>query len=388
MTHRVTIAGHTWTLFTPPPRVLALLEILRNSDRMVWPLAYALMVGAIATLDRVWGGRRTGWLLLGMLGLQAVDVGPQLVKIHELVAAAPAAVPQPLSDPFWTAAARRYARVRAVPGENLGEGWADIARFAALAGLPTDAIYMARVDSAAEAALQAKMAAILTSGTFELDTLYVLRDEASLAMARASHVAGRDLILQADGYWVLAPWWCEHNAVPVVPPGRGARADARISAAGRHVMRPPIATVKKWIWTVTAGPSVWKEYRTRSCGYRASARSGSRHLLAGRTLGGIWKEQRDGRTRTARRPRNSAKRPKSSVSGSRASATKARLQPRCWTKTACWRAANGSGGSGAGRAHGRGDVPRGGAEPSHELRSASQSASPNRCGHPAHHATA
>ena len=146
-----------------------------------------------------------------MLGLQAVDVGPQLVKIRGLVAAAPIAVPQPLSGPFWAAAARRYARVRAVPGENLGEGWADIARFAALAGLPTDAIYMARVDSAAEAALQAKMAAILTSGIFEPDTLYVLRDEASLAMARASHVAGRDLILQADGYWVLAPWWCEHK---------------------------------------------------------------------------------------------------------------------------------------------------------------------------------
>jgi hypothetical protein len=223
VTHRVTIAGHTWTLFTPPPRVLALLEILRNSDRMVWPLAYALMVGAIATLGRVWGGRRTGWLLLGMLGLQAADVGPQLVKIHELVAAAPAAVPQPLSDPFWTAAARRYARVRAVPAENLGEGWADIARFAALAGLPTDAIYMARVDSAAEAALQAKMAALLTSGTFEPDTLYVLRDEASLAMVRASHVAGRDLILEADGYWVLAPWWCEHNAAAgcTARPGQG-----------------------------------------------------------------------------------------------------------------------------------------------------------------------
>ena len=67
------------------------------------------------------------------------------------------------------------------------------------------------------------MAAALTSGTFEPDTLYVLRNEASLAMARASHVAGRDLILQADGYWVLAPWWCEHNAAAgcAARPGQG-----------------------------------------------------------------------------------------------------------------------------------------------------------------------
>jgi hypothetical protein len=222
VTHRVAIAGHTWTLFNPPPQAFAVLTILRNSDRMVWPLAYALLVGAIATLDRAWGGRRTGLLLLGLLGLQAIDVGPCLAKVRDRLAAAPAAVPQSLSDPFWTAAARRYARIRAVPGENIGEGWADIARFAAVAGLPTDAVYMARVDTAAEAALQAKTAAILTSGTFEPGTLYVLRDAASLSMARASHVAGRDLILQADGYWVLAPWWCEYDAAAgcAARPGR------------------------------------------------------------------------------------------------------------------------------------------------------------------------
>ena len=105
---------------------------------------------------------------------------------------------------------------------NIGEGWADIARFAAVAGLPTDAIYMARVDTAAEAALQAKTAVILTSGSFEPGTLYVLRDEASLSMARASHVVGRDLILQADGYWVLAPRWCEYDAAAscAARPGR------------------------------------------------------------------------------------------------------------------------------------------------------------------------
>ena len=45
VTHRVAIAGHTWTLFTPPPWAFALLRVLRNSNRMVWPLAYALLVG-------------------------------------------------------------------------------------------------------------------------------------------------------------------------------------------------------------------------------------------------------------------------------------------------------------------------------------------------------
>ena len=66
---------------------------------------------------------------------------------------------------------------------------------------------MARVDEAAVAALRARTAAILASGAYEPGTLYVLRDAASLALARASHDPGRDGLVQADGYWVLAPGW-------------------------------------------------------------------------------------------------------------------------------------------------------------------------------------
>jgi hypothetical protein len=130
---------------------------------------------------------------------------------------------QKLANPFWAAAAQRYARIRAVPGGNLGLGWPLIAPFAAQAGMPTDAIYMSRVDTAAVAALRAKTAAILRTGDFEPATLYVLRDEASLALARASLVPGRDLLLQADRLWVLAPRWCEQQPAPgcAARPGEG-----------------------------------------------------------------------------------------------------------------------------------------------------------------------
>ncbi|MFC7542079.1 hypothetical protein ACFQU2_24920 [Siccirubricoccus deserti] len=212
VTQRVTLGGALMAELPLPAWLLDRLDVLRNAERMAWPLAYALMVGAVALADRAWGGRRVGWLLLGLLALQWVDLRPGLAFRHGLVAGAPSGVPQRLFDPFWAEAAGRYVRVRAVPAVNMGEGWESIARFAAQAGLPTDSVYMARVDEVAAAALRARVAAELRDGRYEPGTLYVLRDAASLALARGSHDPTRDLLRQADGYWVLAPGWSERIA--------------------------------------------------------------------------------------------------------------------------------------------------------------------------------
>lgn len=116
-------------------------------------------------------------------------------------------IPQRLFDPFWPEAARVYRQVRAVPAANIGAGWQSIAQFAMLAGMPTDSVYLARVDGAALDALRARTAEILASGAYEPGTLYILRDADSLARARASHDRARDALLHVDGYWVLAPGW-------------------------------------------------------------------------------------------------------------------------------------------------------------------------------------
>jgi hypothetical protein len=207
VTHRVTIAGHTWTIFNPPDWLLGYATLLRNSERMVWPLAYAAMFGSIVTAARTFGGQRTGYLLLALLAVQWIDISPGLARRRSLTDGAPREAPQRLTDPFWAAAAKAYSRVRAVPAGNLGEGWDVIAPFAARVGLATDAVYLARVDGAAVAALRAKVAVFLAAGRYEPGTLYVLRDEASLQLARAGYDPRRDLLIRADGFWVLAPAW-------------------------------------------------------------------------------------------------------------------------------------------------------------------------------------
>jgi hypothetical protein len=208
VTHRVALGSHVLVLFEPPDWFMRPAAALRNSIRMAWPLAYALMFGAILACVRTLGGRRTGWLLLGLLALQWVDLRPGIAARGVAAAAAARAVPERLPDPFWAEAVRRYGRVRCTPAANTGPGWDRVGVLTAHAGgVPTDCIYLARVDDAALAALRAKVAEVLRSGAYEPGTLYVLRDEASQALAQASHDPARDLLLEADGFWVLAPGW-------------------------------------------------------------------------------------------------------------------------------------------------------------------------------------
>ena len=128
-----------------------------------------------------------------MLGLQWVDLHPGIVARSSVFAGAPREVPERLSDPFWAEAVRTYTQIRAAPAANAGPGWDAIGVLAARAGLPTDCIYLARVDRATLAALRAKVRSILGSGAYEPGTLYVLRDEESLASAGlARPVAGSD----------------------------------------------------------------------------------------------------------------------------------------------------------------------------------------------------
>jgi hypothetical protein len=208
------VAGRVWTLFEPPAWFVGPAAALRNSTRMAVPLAYALLFGAIAAAARAWGGRRTGWLLLVLLAAQWADLRPGITARGAAAAAAPREVPGRLSDPFWAEAIGRYDRIRCAPAANIGAGWDTVGVLAARAGVPTDCIYMARVDGAAIAALRAKVARSLASGAYEPGTLYLLRDAESLALARASHDPARDLILQADGHWVLAPGWRERLSLP------------------------------------------------------------------------------------------------------------------------------------------------------------------------------
>jgi hypothetical protein len=207
-THRPTVGGMRIELTPLPERLVDIAGALRASERYFWPLAYAAAIASAFALVARLGGRRAG-LALGLLAvIQAADFGPGLARMRHFFPPTEATVPLRLADPFWEEAARRYQRIRVVPAQNQGFPWEEVAVFAASRGLDTDAVYLARSDEAAKAALQARTAEELRSGRHEPGTLYVFRDEPSLALALRGLDGRRDLVAEFDRLWVLAPgWW-------------------------------------------------------------------------------------------------------------------------------------------------------------------------------------
>jgi len=207
ISNHAAIAGHVVLLFNLPAWATHFADMLRSSERFFWPLGYALIFSAIALvatrLPR-WPARA---LVGAALALQVVDIDRGMARFRSLVAAAPPIEADRLSSPFWAQAGRRYARVRAVPQGNFGPQWEAVARFAEKWGLPTDAVYLSRVDSTTLERLRARTAADLAAGRWERGTLYVLRNDATRALVARRLDPTRDLLTVIDGVTVFAPGW-------------------------------------------------------------------------------------------------------------------------------------------------------------------------------------
>ncbi|WP_372620719.1 DUF6311 domain-containing protein [Falsiroseomonas sp.] len=207
ISNRVGVAGQVITLFELPAPAARLAEMLRSSERFFWPLAYAAIFAAVALLAARLPNPRLRLLLAAAFLLQMVDIDAGMAKFRALVAEAPRIAAERLPDPFWSQAALRHVRVRAVPAANFGLQWEPVARFAARHRLPTDAVYLSRVDPAAIRSLNARTLADLAAGRWERGTLYVLRDEATRALVARRADSGRDLLAVIDGVRVFAPGW-------------------------------------------------------------------------------------------------------------------------------------------------------------------------------------
>jgi hypothetical protein len=207
ISHRVSIGGRVIELAALPEQVLTYADALRASERFLWPFAYTLLFAAVTALIRGLGAARAGAVLAVLVVVQFADLQPGFARLARYFPDGPAVAPLRLQDPFWTEAAARYRRVRLAPTGMQARHWEEIAVYAATRGLPTDAVYLARLDPAKVAALNGRILADLAAGRFEPGSLYALGSEATLAAARAGMDPARDLLARFDGIWVLAPGW-------------------------------------------------------------------------------------------------------------------------------------------------------------------------------------
>lgn len=228
----------------PLPEILErAASLFRSSGRMLWPLHYLVVFTTAIILFRRIGMKKGRVALAAALLLQAGDGAAGWLPIAQRARVSGQAWSTPLSDPFWGAAARHYARIRYIPTGNHPPPWKELSYLAVTHGIGTDAVYLARIDARNMLQLRARGVSALRSGTFEPDTLYVFYD--GLACFAAAVIdPSRDLLMRIDGLDVLAPRWLESRSIPqAAQPIRATAAQGPglvcgRDAAGRRTLTP------------------------------------------------------------------------------------------------------------------------------------------------------
>lgn len=190
-----------------PDLVLKAASVFRASGRMFWPVFYVIVFATIFLIVRT-NDKRTAVSLLGLaLVIQIADTSAGWTGIRKkLMTESNSTWATPLVDPFWERAASKYKKVRWIQPVNISPKWLTLAAYAGTHGLSTDAVSLARVGTSAMEQAQRKASAVIKTGTYEPDSLYVLDDKA-FRRAAFSINPEMDVLARIDGFNILAPGW-------------------------------------------------------------------------------------------------------------------------------------------------------------------------------------
>lgn len=200
VSHRVDFAGRTLAILPMPPAMLTLLDPIRASSRLFWPVAYALALFGILGVLRL-SRKRADLLLTALLSLQVLDMLGTIRMVHAGSArAADRTIWQRTRDPRWADAilkARDVTFMPAIATQDL-HLFQEIAWRAIDAGRPMRLVYAARQNATTNDRLAREYKAF-QAGRLQPNRLYVLLPQAKLPAGAETRLA------VLDGVRVLLP---------------------------------------------------------------------------------------------------------------------------------------------------------------------------------------
>ncbi|MVF13171.1 hypothetical protein FT643_13600 [Ketobacter sp. MCCC 1A13808] len=216
LSHQVGMQSLWFSLPLPEP-VQRFANIFRSSGRMFWPVYYVVYFAIIFLIVRGYS-RRVAIALIGLgLAVQIVDTSAEWLEIRKRLMTIPGSHWQTkLVNPFWKEAAMRYNRIRWIPPEENSVNWQELANFAGVHKMPTDAVHMARVDMESLHLANEKAIETLMTGQYDRDSLYFFGDNAIEKVARHLN-SDSDLFARIDGFVVVAPGWNKCASCSSVP---------------------------------------------------------------------------------------------------------------------------------------------------------------------------
>lgn len=183
-----------------PPEVRALLDPVRASGRMFWPVGYVLVLMAVLTSFRL-SAQRAGLALIGIIAIQVIDLAGMADAIRAQTQPAGAhRLYTRTRDPRWGALITGSRSIAFFPADvtrDLGL-FQEIAWRAANAGRPVSNVYAARADRVTIRRAHAEAAAF-ARGQRVPGRLYVLLADMPLPAAMAARRR------RIDGVVVILP---------------------------------------------------------------------------------------------------------------------------------------------------------------------------------------
>jgi len=205
--HRVGFGGITFELAVPEI-IIRLASVLRSSGRMFWPVFYFVIFLSLLFLIRHLSKKIVVTIFSLFLVIQMIDTSaawwPRRVEQQRLEGAE---FSSSFKDVFWNSAANHYKKWVSLPLVDL-QGqlhWISVGVLALRHRFETNAVYLARYNSADVQSSNQTLLNALYQGQFNPQTLYILDD--SKVLAAQMHIHPDDLLAKIDGLNVLAPGW-------------------------------------------------------------------------------------------------------------------------------------------------------------------------------------
>jgi hypothetical protein len=193
------IARHALFSFPLPAFLAPLLDMVRASGRLFWPVAYTIVFVAILAVYRL-GQRRAALVLAVLLAIQLVDVAGIVRAVHKATDDPAGHMYVRTADPRWRGAIAAASDVTFMTGEPTDDLalYQEVAWRATSLRRPVRVVYSAR-RSTETAARMGKERERFLAGALEATRLYVL-----LPGSPVPRTAGRRLVV-LDGTRVILP---------------------------------------------------------------------------------------------------------------------------------------------------------------------------------------
>jgi hypothetical protein len=198
--------------FEIPSQLSQFVNHFRSSGRMFWPVYYIIFWLALWLVVQFYRPITVTIVLSSALAIQIFDTSAGWLPIRKQLSVVGVGWQTPLKADFWIMVPKLYHKIRFVPAGFNKPNYKVFAYFAAMNGMSTDAVMLARIDMERYSFAVGKADAAIREGNFERDSLYVL-DEKYFFLAGQTYNAKTDFLAKVDNFMILAPDWKVNNGM-------------------------------------------------------------------------------------------------------------------------------------------------------------------------------